>query len=354
MQGCVIAKNLAERPEKPELLLADLVAPAACPKGVKSVLADVTDPEQVKKLLANTDLAVLAVPSKIAHKALRNIVQTGVAVADVCFTPDPPLDLDDLAKSSGSCCVIDCGVAPGLSHLLIGNAHQQLGGLDGVNIYVGGMPLDPPPVFRHAVYFNPHDLLSEYVRPARSRQEGQDSEPHPLDAVVEKFNDSELGQLEAFLSDGLRTLLSSYKDVPFMEERTLRWPGHLETMRNLREMGLLDDEVSFHAIAHTLGNRYPAANHMDVLLMVVEGRKGNEKRAWRLIDRFHDGMSAMSRTTAFTTAATAMVLARKQFVEPGIHPPEKLGHNAEVTKAVLKDLDEHGVKVTELLAATPA
>lgn len=351
MQGCVIAKNLTERPEDPEVIVVDVAQRDQMPKGVKSIVADVTDAEQVKKVLADTDVAVLAVPSKIAHKSLRNILQTGVAVADVCFTPDPPIDLNDLAKSTGSCCVIDCGVAPGLSHLLIGNAYMQLNGLDSVRILVGGMPQKPPEVFKHAVYFNPHDLLSEYVRPARSRHDGKDIEPHPLDATVEKFSDTELGQLEAFLSDGLRTLLTSYREVPFMEERTLRWPGHLDTMRQLREMGLLDDETCFHAMAHTLGNRYPAAEHQDVLLMVVEGRRGNQKLAWRLIDKFHDGMSAMSRTTAFTTAATAMLLARKQYTEPGVHAPEELGHSQEVTKAMLADLAEHGVMVNSLAPA---
>lgn len=349
MQGCVIAKNIAERKEKPEVIVVDLVANSSpLPDGVKSMIADVTDPEQVKKVLAGADVAVLAVPSRISHKALRNILHTGVAVADVCFTPDPPLDLNDLAKQNGSCCVVDCGVAPGLSHLLIGHAYSQLKGLDKVTILVGGMPQDPPPVFKHAVYFNPHDLLSEYVRPARSRIDGEDIEPHPLDAPVSKHLDEELGQLDAFLSDGLRTLLSSYTDVPFMEERTLRWPGHLDAMHNLREMGMLDDETCFHATAHALGNRYPAASHKDVLLMVVEGVKGNQKLAWRLIDKYHDGMSAMSRTTAFTTAATAMLLARKQFTEPGVHPPEKLGHSEEVTKTMLADLAEHGVMVKQL------
>lgn len=353
MQGCVIAKNLADRPEKPEVIVADLVKPQTLPAGVKSVIADVTKADQARNLVADADVAVLAVPSRIAHQSLLNLIQCGVAVADVCFTPDPPLDLADIAKKNGSCCVIDCGVAPGLSHLLIGSAYTKLGGLDSVRIYVGGIPQDPPPAFRHAIYFNPHDLMSEYIRPARARHDGKNIEPDPLVVEVEKMKDGELGDLEAFLSDGLRTLLTSYPDVPFMEERTLRWPGHVDTMRMLKEMGFLEDPVSFPAITQTLGNRYPADRHVDVLLMLVEGTRGDKKLAWRLIDRFHDGMTAMSRTTAFTTAATAMILAKKQFSEPGIHPPERLGHNEEVTKAMLADLREHGVIVTDL-AAVPA
>lgn len=348
MQGCVIAKNLADRPEKPEVIVADLVKPVALPAGVQSVIADVTDPAQAKKVAEGADVAVLAVPSRIAHQSLLNLIQAGVAVADVCFTPDPPLDLADLAKKNGSCCVIDCGVAPGLSHLLVGSAYSKLGGLDSVKIYVGGVPQSPPAAFRHAVYFNPHDLMSEYIRPARARHEGKNIEPHPMSAPFEKFSDAELGELQSFLSDGLRTLLTSYPEVPFMEERTLRWPGHLDTMKTLHTMGFLDDPVACPAITNTLGANYPAERFQDVLLMKVEAQKGKEKLEWRLIDRFHDGMTAMSRTTAFTTAATAMVLARKQFTEPGIHPPEHLGHKDDVTQAMLKDLREHGVIVKDL------
>lgn len=349
-QGWVIAKNLSERKEQVQVVLADLHPSTQPPlPNVESVIADVLDPAQVAKLVKDVDCAVLAVPSQISHAALKNLLATGVAIADVCFTPDPPLDLDLVAQKSGSCCVVDCGVAPGLSHLLIGAAYEQLGGLDSARIFVGGIPQTPLDAFRHAVYFNPHDLLSEYIRPARSRQSGKNIGPHPLDVPVQEYNDKELGGLEAFLSDGLRSLLTSYPDIPEMEERTLRWPGHMDAMRVLRELGLLDDAHSLDSVARILGQRYPADKFVDVLLMYVEGRKGNKIASWRLIDRFRDGNSAMSRTTGFTTAATAMVLARKDFATPGVHPPERLGHEAKLVQIILEDLKERDVQVQELV-----
>ncbi len=351
-QGWVIAKNLVERSEQPSVSIVDLQTSNLPPlKNVETTTGDVLDPEQVARLVEGADAAVLAVPSRIAHEALSNLLKTGIPIADVCFTPDPPLDLDELAKKSGSTCVVDCGVAPGLSHMLIGAATEKFGGLDYARIYVGGVPQEPVDAFRHAVYFNPHDLLAEYVRPARSRKDGIDVDPHPLDAVVEEFKDQELGSMEAFLSDGLRSLLTSYKDVPSMEERTLRWPGHIDAMKVLRDLGLLDDSSTFDSVARTLGKKYPADKFKDLLLMFVEGRKGSQSISWRLLDRATDGNSAMSRTTGFTTAATAMVLARKQFVEAGVHAPERLGHDPKLTQIILDDLKERGVVVQELVAA---
>lgn len=347
MQGKVIAENLLARSEKPQVTIADVRQPAQLAAGANFVKADVLDEKQVKDAASAADAAVLAVPSSIAHQALSNLIATGIPIADVSFTPNPPLDLDAKAKKSGACSVVDCGVAPGLSHLLVGKAYADLGGLDSAKIYVGGMPQSPPAVFRHAVYFNPHDLLDEYFRPARSRQNGKDMQPHPLDVPFEKFMDSELGELDAFLSDGSRSLLTSFPDVKNISEWTLRWTGHLETMSNLRALGLLDEGAGFQGLGTTLGGKFPAEKYPDVLLMVVECSRGQEKRRWRLIDRRTNNQSAMSRTTGYTTAAVAMVLARGQFKEPGVHPPERLGALESVTKTIIEDLVARGVKIEQ-------
>ena len=50
------------------------------------------------------------------------------------------------------------------------------------------------------------------------------------------MNFAGVGTLEAFNTDGLRSLTTSLK-VPFMKEKTLRYPGHIELMRVLRETG---------------------------------------------------------------------------------------------------------------------
>jgi len=348
MQGRVIAKNLAARSEKPEIIITDINEIDGLEKNVKFQKVNVLDKKQVADAVKGADAAVLAVPSNIAHDALANLIETGVPIVDVSFTPDPPLNLDAQAKKTGACVVVDCGVAPGLSHLLVGHAYAEFGGLDNARILVGGMAQNPPPVFHHAVYFNPCDLLAEYVRPARARVGGKDIDPAPLEATIETYNDHEVGKLDAFLSDGLRSLLTSYPDVPEMVERTLRIDGHMQTMKNLGELGLFDDDA-IQNTAKKLGTKYAAEKYPDFLLMVVEAKRGNKALAWRLIDRFTNGESAMSRTTGYTTAAMAMVLARKQFTTPGVHAPEKVGEVAGLTQIIIDDLKERGV-VTEAVS----
>ncbi|MGQ0536239.1 MAG: saccharopine dehydrogenase family protein, partial [Methanobacteriota archaeon] len=262
------------------------------------------------------------------------------------FVPEPPLDLSARAKKSGAAVVLDAGVAPGLSHLLAADLHRAAGGrLDALRIYVGGLPISPPPVFRHAVYFNARDLLDEYIRPARLRRGGRDEAPAPLLAPPEHVVDAEVGPLEAFPSDGLRTLLSSLPDGADMVELTLRVPGHLATMRDLAELGLLAGDSATDALAAALLRRYPSAEHPDRLLLEVQADRGGARSAYRLHVLHHGGASAMARATGFTAAAIAASVARDP-PEAGVHPPEALGAEPDRVQGILSDLADRGLPVT--------
>lgn len=351
MQGRLIAANLAARRDVDEVVVGDPQRPASLPEKARHEPLDALDAGAVERQLKDADAAVVALPSGIGRPGLTHALRAGIPVVDISFTAETMSELEDDARRSGATAVVDCGVAPGLSHLLAGLAHEELGGLDSLRIRVGGIPQHPEAPFHHAVYFNPHDLLSEYYRPARMRRAGKGEAPHPLNVPPESYHDPELGEHDAFVSDGLRSLLSSYPDVPDMVELTLRRPGHLAFMQALRHAGFLDThlignatEPPIDATARVLAERYPAHKYPDYLLMTVEGTRGGERRAWRLVDR-HDGKdSAMSRTTGHTAAAVAHLLARGRLQEPGLHAPERLAKEGLVGD-VLADLAERGVRV---------
>lgn len=344
MQGRVAASDLAAGGH--EVVVADVRAPTHLPKGATHRAVDALDAAQVASVVQGADACILALPSGIARRGLENLVAAGARVADVSFTPEPPLDLDAAAKRSGACVVVDCGVAPGTSHILAGMAHRELGGLDKLTILVGGLPMAAPRYFHHAVYFNPRDLVAEYLRPARARENGKDIAPHPLEAHVTAHHDAEYGELDAFLSDGLRTLLGSFPRCGSMEERTLRWPGHLHFMRSLHAAGLLDESSgTADSTADALGRRYPGDAHPDMLLMEVHAEHRGSRASWRLVDQRQGDLSAMARTTAFTTTAVARLLAAGHYREPGVVPPEDLGRAEGLAARVLADLAARGVKV---------
>ena len=87
--------------------------------------------------------------------------------------------------------------------------------------------------------FSPIDVLEEYTRPARYVAGGRLvtmpalSEPELVDVPG-------VGTLEAFNTDGLRSLLATVK-APFMVEKTMRYPGHVEKIRGAARERLLRD-----------------------------------------------------------------------------------------------------------------
>ncbi len=352
LQGLVAARALARGPGNPDVVVADVRAAAPNSKLHWEQLDVKRSPQRLRRLASQADACVVALPGAIADTTVAALSRVGARVADMSFVPEPDLpSVDRSARRSGAVVVRDVGVAPGLSHILAADCVRQLGTLDNLTIYVGGIPRDRPRnAFRHAVYFNALDLISEYTRPARCRRGGRDIAVDPLSRPSQvKVRDATLGGLEAFLSDGLRTLLTSYPNCPEMFEYTLRWPGHLREMRRLRDEGLLASKKQggspSRMTAIALEEAFPGDAWPDVLLLEVHARRGRERVGWRLFARRSGGLSAMGRTTGFTAATAARALAEGHLSEPGLHGPERLGKDTRLRRFVLEDLARQGLQL---------
>ncbi len=358
-QGRAVARDLAVRRDTGAVVVVDPFAPRIPAKFRKirhAPLDALTERGAVARLVREADACVIALPGSIADGAIPDVLPMGTPVVDMSFTPEAANPrFDRIARRSGVPLVRDVGVAPGLSHVIAAVAARELGGLTHLTIYVGGLPQKVPAPkgafdFRHAVYFNAEDLMAEYLRPARMRRRGRNAAPDPLaPSETEHLKDGSLGTLEAFPSDGLRTLLDSFSDCGWMRELTLRWPGHLTAMRTLKKEGrLAEGPTRPSALAKTaaeLAKAYPAERNPDVLLMEVHAQRGARRLDFRLIDRAQGGLTAMSRTTAFTGAAAAHLLALRRFDIPGSHPPEALGQHDDLAQALLADLKERKITV---------
>jgi len=129
---------------------------------------DFSLPSTVERAVADRDLVVSAVPGFLGHRTLRAILETGTDVVDIAFFPEDPFTLGDLARDRGATAIVDCGVAPGLSNLLVGSAVARMDAAERVAIYVGGLPADPKPPYEYRAVFSPIDVIEEYTRPART------------------------------------------------------------------------------------------------------------------------------------------------------------------------------------------
>ncbi len=362
MVGSAMARDLAEDAGL-HVDVADVrsealerVAREARSVGTRQV--DLADAAALKQLVAGYDLVLGALPSVIGFETARAVVEAGRDLVDISFMPENALELDPLARERGATAVVDCGVAPGLSNMMTGRAAARLDSCERVEIFVGGLPLARHWPFDYKAGFAPWDVLEEYTRPARLVEHGRVVVKEPL-SEPELLEFPGVGTLEAFNTDGLRTLVDTIS-APFMKEKTLRWPGHAELMRVLRDTGFFSLEpvdVGGQKVRPrdlTAALLFPkwtfAEGEADLTVMrvrvsgVAAGRR--LEYGWDFVDRFDEasGLRSMSRSTGYVATSVARLLAVGAFRRPGVHPPETLGATEGVLERVLADLATRGVR----------
>jgi saccharopine dehydrogenase-like NADP-dependent oxidoreductase len=361
MIGSAMAMDLARSGEL-SVTVADVRAEnlerVAARYGVRTVRADLSKPEAVRALAADYGLVIGALPSVIGYQTLAAVIDAGRDCVDISFMPEDARALDARAREKGVTAVVDCGVAPGVSNMMVGFAAAQLDPCERVEIYVGGLPVQRRWPYDYKAGFAPHDVIEEYVRPARVVEGGRVvlkealSEPELMDVPG-------VGTLEAFLTDGLRSLADTL-DAPFMKEKTLRYPGHIQLMRVLRETGFFSKDPvdvkgqSIRPLDATAAILFPkwtfeeGEADLTVLRVVVEGKSGQEtvRYTWDLLDTYDPatGLRSMSRTTAFPATITAGLVASRAFHRPGVHPPEVMGAQVGLLGVVLNELEARGVR----------
>ena len=361
--GALIARDLAADPafevhvgdRRPETLEA---LAAAAPVHVHQVdLRDGT--AAVAEIAARSDVAVGAVPGTLGFRLVETLIGARVPVVDISFFPEDPYRLDGAARESGVPVVVDCGVAPGLSNLLAGRAAAELDPLDSIRILVGGLPLRPVSPWEYRAVFSPADVIEEYVRPSRLRVDGEEIVVPALSGL-EQVEFPDIGTLEAFHTDGLRTLLVT-SPARTLVEKTLRWPGHADRVRFLREAGFFEPEPLDVAGALVAPRDLTLAllrvgwalreGEVEFTVLRVEARGARDGRGetivWDLLDRTdpETGDTSMARTSGFPASIVARLLASRRWDRPGVHPPELLGAEPELSSWILAELERRGVHV---------
>jgi len=330
---------------------------------ITAVYKDLSDPTDIQSLIADSDFVINALPGLMGYKTLEAVISAGKTTVDISFFPEDPIQLNDLAKKKNVTAVVDCGVAPGMSNLLVGYADSQLDKTENIKVYVGGLPQIREWPFEYKAVFSPADVLEEYIRPARYIQDGRIM-TKPALSEVEYIYFDHVGTLEAFNTDGLRTLVTTIK-AENMIEKTLRYPGHIELMKVFREAGFFNkksirvkgvDIIPFDVTAKILSADWKLkAEDRDITVMrvIVDGEQGGKRRrfTFELFDRFDEktGVHSMARTTGYTATAVLRILADGHFSEKGIIPPERIGKIPACVDYMLKELEQRGVIYTQKL-----
>jgi saccharopine dehydrogenase-like NADP-dependent oxidoreductase len=227
--------------------------------------------------------------------------------------------------------------------------------------YVGGLPKIKKWPFNYKAPFSPVDVIEEYTRPARYVENGN-LVVKPALSDVELMEFDGIGTLEAFNSDGLRSIIQTMSHIPNMIEKTLRYPGHCEYIRVLKESGFFSEEetLTFNGITTSplaltskilfkewkLGDE----EELTVMRVLIEGQQnGKDKRVtYDLLDYYDKktAISSMSRCTGYTATAAVNMYLNGMWKEKGVFPPELIGKDKDCFNFILEYLFERGVIYT--------
>ncbi len=331
---------------------------------IQTSQVDLSQAGTVRELVKAYDFVISAVPGHMGFQTLKAVIEAKKNVVDIAFFPEDPFLLDAAAKENDVTAVVDCGVAPGMSNILVGHVHRLLDETHNVLIYVGGLPEVREWPYEFKAGFSPIDVIEEYIRPARYIENGQ-LVVKPALTEPEPIHFPEVGTLEAFNTDGLRTLATTMS-APNMKEKTLRYPGHIEKMAMLRETGFFNKntiEVNGAKIkpldltAKLLFTKWKMnGNDRDLTVMriIVEGKKAGKmlRYTYELLDR-HDSSTkthSMARTTGYTATLALRMIAQGLYDRKGVIAPEFIGRQPECVRYMLRGLENRGVVYQETAA----
>lgn len=323
--------------------------------------ADLTDKDVVQKCIEEADLVIVALPGHIGYKALEWVLDAGKLAIDISFYPEDPQTLQDVAEARQTTAVVDCGVMPGLGGIIAAQLASRLDTAEGLKIMVGGIPADRDSAgpFEYKAPFSPADVIEEYTRPARMRFRGQTITVPPM-SDVERFTVEGIGDLEAFNTDGLRTLLTSL-DIPNMVEKTIRYSWHATRVEFLRALGFFDTNplrvkgmmvrpLDVAAAVLTKSWRVTEGyQELTFMTVEVEGVKDGRRIRHRceLLDRTEeDGTLSMARTTGYPALLAARALLQGKLNGPGIIPAERIGLDEALFTEFMSGCLRYGIILT--------
>ncbi len=331
-------------------------------KHIKTKIADLSETEELQEVIKDFDLVIGALPGFMGYKAVKQTIMAGKDIIDISSFREEPFELDDLAKEKNVTAIIDAGAAPGMGNVILGYHNAKMD-VSSYKCYGGGLPYKREWPFEYKAVFSPIDVLEEYIRPARYVLNNDLVVREALsEAEINHFEP--IGSLEAWNTDGLRTLLKTMK-IPNMIEKTLRYPGTVKYIKVLREIGFFSNEPllvngkQVRPMDVTAKLLFPVwelkkdEEDYTMIRVIIKGKENGEdkKYTYNLYDKFdrETNTTSMARTAGYTCTAIANLFAKGMVKQKGICPPEYLGAEPKSFEFIMNYLAERGVdyKLTE-------
>ncbi|MFZ5916842.1 MAG: saccharopine dehydrogenase family protein [Chloroflexota bacterium] len=352
LMGPAAAYNAMIDPDVSQVILCDqsqqqLDAALARLKGMSggekltTEALDLSQQAATVELMAAFDAVVAALPRAAIPYGMQAAAAAGKPLVDLSWPDEDQLPaIVEAVEKAGTLIVPGCGVEPGLTEIMARHLAEKLDRVDELHIKCGGVPEQPAPPLGYKIVFGGRQMpLRE--SDARIAENGR-LKSVPRYSGVQRTTFPGVGEVEAWHEGFMPWLLEldALKGLKLGTQMTCRWPGYADKVSLLKEMGLLSlepvevdglkvapkkvlDAVLYPRVRLEEGER-------DITLFRVEAlgiKKGRRRRYQiEMVDRYDDelGFTSMARTTAFTGAIVARMIARGEIAARGFLTPEKI------------------------------
>lgn len=370
LMGREVARDLVESEQVEKVYLADIDL-----KGTKQFVKDLNSSKveaiklnaekenELKQTMAKGDVCVNALYYKFNEKVAKAAIDIGVHAVDlgghIGNVTENVLKLHDEAKAKNVTIIPDLGVAPGMINILTGLGASKLDKVECIKLYVGGIPIKPLPPLNYSQVFSLDGVFDHYTEPAKIIENGELKEVESLTGIEQIYFDK-FGKLEAFYtSGGISTLYKTFPNVKTLLYKTVRYKGHAEHFKLLKDLGFFDKtnivkvndiEVKVRDVvkealkkALYLGDKQDAV----VLRVIVSGEKSGDQVTYEyetIITReSSSSMTAMAKATACTISVVAVMIGTGIITKRGVYPPESIVLGNEYIEKMAK----RGVTIKE-------
>ncbi len=356
---------------------------------VKVCVLDINNKQETINLMKQYKVGVLALPNrKTSYKVAHNAIEAGLNIVDTIEefhrTPDtyeieglelpPGMALEEYGEwlhnkaVENSVTFVDgMGFAPGLSNVTLGQGIRKIDEVEKAVARVGGIPSKEAAQkhpLRYMITWAFEHVLREYMIKLKVIKNGKIVEVNAA-TELEKFNFNKFDkdeELECAVTPGMPSFLFTRPQLKEFAEKTVRWPGHWEGVKTLKECGLLDIEpVDFKGnkiipreflLAMITPRLIPNEGETDVCVMynTLIGKKDGKKVKieYFMWDEPKDkDISAMMRVTGFPMAITAKFILKGEIKEKGIVAPED-AIKGELYDKFMEELKKRDINILEV------
>jgi lysine 6-dehydrogenase len=331
---------------------------------------DITNHEQLVAAIKDYDVVINSSAAKFSMGVLKAAIEAKVNIVDLAGGGYPQEgDIYKEVEKAGITVIPGCGVDPGLIDLLCGQAMEHMDEVDEVNFACGGLPKDPKPPLDYKIVFGGTRMP---IRPGKVPMivDGKIQEMDRYGEVEGIFVDDR-PEMEAFIDGFPSSLLKlcQEKKVKNFRGKTIRYSGYVDKLMFLLDLGVIGSKPVtyqgreivpvdlFHELIYPIIKFDEEAGDRDITVLLVRasGKSGglDIDVNYEMVDEYDEEhrVTSMAKTTGFTAAIIARILARGAVKKKGIQWPVRV-INGPLFEELLSSLRERGVEITETVTKT--